>query len=375
MSTGISNDESQTPKSIALQQAAVRQRSYDQYMAGVSEVLGSHEPEHKAIVAKANKNFARIKLLGPSAVHVDATLSNISVQYKNGEYIGELLMPPVPVPKLSDKYFMYDKRNRLAYPDDNIGARGDANEVNETRSILNYSCQPYGYKNFVDALTLANEDAPLNEMVDLVEAIAEGIAFRRELRIALKLTTAANYPTANKQTNTGSGQWDSAAGGDPVADLQAARAALWTGRGPGKICAWSSLEVYNVLARHPKVLDLFKYGGTAPGLATPTMIAQFFGFDDYFIGEARQDTANDGQAAGVYARIWGKFFGVARVATRPSLRNAAFGYTMRFGDVRTDQWFDLAKGQQGAYYARVSVNEDHNVVAADTAYLITSPIS
>ncbi len=350
-----------------------RAAGYTAYMKDLAEMLTSTNPAKRELIAKANAEFGRIRSINPGTVHVDSTLASVSIQYKNGEYIGDMLMPVAPVGKMSDKYFIYDKRSRLAYPDDTIGARGDANEINETRSTDNYSCQDYGYKNFLDGQTLENQDAPLNEMVDLVESISEGIAFRREKRIASKLTTATNYPTGNKATIAAGNAWDSAGGGNPVKNLQDARAALWTGRGPGKIVCWSSLEVFNVLSRHPQILDLFKYGGTAPGLATSTMIAKFFGYDDYLVGEAREDTANEAQTAS-YGRIWGKFFGVTRVATRPSIRNASFGYTMRFGAVESDQWFDVAKGKKGGYYARVSCSEDHKIVASDTGYLFSTPI-
>lgn len=352
---------------------SARSAKYDAYMASLKEVLNSDDPKHKAMVARHNAGLTHIRAVAPGTVHVDSAMSNVSIQYKNGEYIGAELMPVVPVAKMSDKYFIYDKRSRLAYPDDALGARGDANEISDARSTDTYSCQDYGFKNFLDGQTLENQDAPLNEMVDLIESISEGVAFKEEKRIAAKLTTAANYPTGNKATIAAGSAWDSAGGGNPVKNLQDARAALWSGRGPGKIVAFSSLDVFNVLSRHQAILDLFKYGGSAPGLATSTMIAKFFGFDDYLIGEAREDTANEGQTAS-YGRLWGNYFGVVRVATRPSIRNAAFGYTMRFGPMSTDTWFDISKGKKGGYYGRVSVAEDHKIVASDTGYLFTSPI-
>jgi len=277
------------------------------------------------------------------------------------------------VPKLSGLFFTYDKRSRLGYPDDLIGPRGSANEIADSRTTDTYSTKSYAYKNYVDQMTLDNQDAPLDEMVDLTESLAEAMAFREEKRIAAVVTNASNYASSNKVTLGASAQWDSSGGGNPVSDIMTARAALWGGSGPGKIIAWSSLEVFNILARHPLILDLFKYGGTAPGLATPGMLAKFFGIDEYLIGEAREDTANQGQTAS-YGRLWGKYFGLARVADRPSIRTAAFGYTFRNGPMATDQWFDVSVGKRGGYYARTSVSEDHKIVAADTAYLISAPI-
>lgn len=358
-------------ETVTNKRLAKKQKAYENYVAAVRELLSSTNPKHKAIVDKANAAM-RQKFLTPGQVHVDATLASLSVQYKNEEYIGEELMPPVTVNKLSDKYFIYDKRNRLAYPDDAMGARSSANELTESRSQDNYSCQPYGFKNYVDALTLANEDAPLNEMVDLVEACVEGLAFKREKRIAAKMTDSSQY--AGNTTALAAGvRWDSAGGGNPIKDIQTARAALWLGRGASRVVGFCDLDTWNVLSRHPAILDLFKYGGTAPGLATPEMIAKFFEMDELLVAKARDDNANENQAAS-YGRIWGNCFGMARVAVSPGIRNAAFGVTFRKGQVRTDEWFDQSLGTEGGYYARCSTHEDHKVIAGDTGYLITTPI-
>jgi len=350
-----------------------KQKKFENYLKAVKDMCEGTNPSHKAIVDKANAAM-RQKFLTPGAVHVDATLASISVQYANEEYIGDSLMPVATVPKLSDVYFKYDKRSRLAYPDDYVGARSSPNEINDSRSTDNYSCRPYAFKNYIDALTLANQDAPLNEMVDLVQAIAEGIAFRRELRIASAMTTSGNYANGNTVSLAAGSRWDTAGGGNPIKDIQTAVAALWNGRGATKKVGFCDLDTWNVLARHPMILDLFKYKDGNPDLAMPSMVAPWFGLDDILVGKARKDTANEAQTAS-YARIWPNCFGVARVASSPSIRTAAFGYTFRFGQVLTDEWFDPSLGTQGGYYARVSTKEDHKIVANDTGYLILTPIN
>jgi len=352
-----------------------RQRSrqgiaYEKYCNSLRGMLSS-PAERK----RADESIRRIKAgigISPSAVHSNTILSTMSLQYKNDDFIGEELMPPMPVGKRSDAYAIYPKRERLAFPDDKMGPKGHANELNESRQTDNYSVTDYGLKNFVDAETVENEDGAFDEMMDLTEAILEGIAFNRELRIASVMTTAANY-AGNTLSLSGSSQWDSASGGDPVKNIQDAKAALWAGRGQAELVAWSTLDVYNVLARHAAIRDLFKYVG--PGLATPDMIAKYFGFDRYLVAAARQDGANLGQTAS-YSRIWGKNFGITRVAKRASLRNAPFGYTFRLkGDPKTTQWFDPVAGKAGGYWSKVATSEDHKVVAGDTSYLITTPVA
>lgn len=310
-----------------------------------------------------------VKMVMPGAVHVARTLDSVSVQYANADYIGEQLMPVVSAPRLADKYFTYSKRDRLAFPDDVIGARGSANEIDESRSTDNYSLTGYALKNFVDVTTLQNQDSPLNEMVDLVEAIAEGIAFKTELRHAAILTTSGNFGS----TAAAATAWSSANGGSIIKDLQTARAALWMGRGPGDFVGFCSLDVANAMQRNAALLELMKY--TKGGLVPMDEIAKMFGLSKILVGEARKDTANSGQAAS-YSRIWSDVFGIVRVARQPSIRNAAFGYTFRLGGtVKTRTWFNENVGTDGGYHAQISKHEVAKVVASDTGYLLTSVIA
>lgn len=315
-------------------------------------------------------------------VHQDAAISTLSVQYANDAYIGEQLLPAVTTPKRSDIFYTYNKRDRLsagADDSDLVGDDGDLAEVKEGRGTDSFLCETRGNKSHVGATVIANQDAALNELMDMSEALFERRALAREKRISTVLTTAANFATGNKATLSGADQWNSSTGGNPIKNIQDGKAALWMGRGPGVVKAYSSLDVYNTLSRHPDILGLFLYGGSPIGLATPELIARFFGLDDYLVGAAREDTANEGQSAS-YSRLWGDYFGLVRVMSRPSLRNVGFGVTMRWtmpgvrgsnGGIVTGQWFDDTKGLGGSYYAKVGESEHHKVVANDAGYLFS----
>jgi hypothetical protein len=351
---------------------------YQRIRGASLEIMRAPTVQQKILLARENESFLKLRDVGSNVVQDNRFLSNLSVQYGNDEYIGLNLMPDVPAAQLAGQYPIYNRRNRLAAPDDSMVGRSEANEITDSRSKGVFNCQPHALKNHVDVLTLRNQVAPLDEMVDLTEAVSELIALNREIRIATVLTTAANYYAANVQTIAAGSRWDDAGGGNPVLNIQNAIAALWHGRGPSKIYGWCSLDVWNPLSRNEQILDLFKYGGSSPGLATPNMIANFFGLDGIFVSKARQDTANEGQSAS-YARIWtqagAKSFGVTRVCDRASLRNAAFGMTLRFGSVETRVWFDPKVSTLGGYYAQVSCHEDHNIQANDAASLIVTPVN
>lgn len=351
------------------------------------DAMNSTNPRVRKEWEKANASYLQTVMNaspGSSTVHTNSSMANLSTQYGNDDYIGEMLCPPVLTAKKSDVFYTYNKQDRLALPtDDVIADDGEAPEIVERRSTDSYACTDRGYKNYIAANAVANQDAPLNELFDLTEALVEARHFRREMRIATTLQTAANYATGNKATLTGADQWNSASGGNPIKNLQTGTAALWRGRAPAMTKGFSGLDEFLVLSRHPDILGLFQYNGSSPGLATPMMIANFLGWDDYLVGAARKDTAVEGDSAS-YSRIWSGFFGILRVANRASIRSATFAMTLRWTmpgvpganqGILSQQWFDQTKGLGGCHYAKVGESEAHKVQANDTGYLFTSPIA
>ncbi len=342
--------------------------AYEKERDALFDRLNNDEAFRKERVAFMN----RIRAVGPSQVHSNAFMTNMSVMYKNDDYIGEQLMPVVSVPKMSDNFPTYDKRDRTGAPEDTLAGPGsDVNEINEDRGSDSYSLKPYGLKNSVSSSTIENQDPAFDELVDLIEAINEDLALHREVRCMTALTTAANYG-GNTAALAGGDRWDTSTS-DPLKNIQSAIAECWQGKGPGKMVAFTNLEVWNYLSRHPQLLDLFKY--TSPGLTKMDAVARELGLSKLLVGAARRDTANKGQSAS-YSRIWPKSFGVVRVADRPTLRNASFGYTIRFkGHPVTHQWFDPTKGVTGSYVAKIGLYEQQKVVAGTTGFLLTTVIS
>jgi hypothetical protein len=370
----VENIPTATMKDVAAWQRTEKGLAYERRLKRLREGLMVRDPKALAIKEAFNQEILRQKAgPGPTAVHQNTFLTNMSLQYANDEFIGERLMPVVPVEKRSDSYATYDKRDRFNAPDDTIGPDGDAAEVTEGRSSGNYSVTDRALMNHIPVETIENQDPVFDEMLDLTEAVRSGLAIKREIRIATLLTTAANYPTGNKVTLSGSDQWDSSAGGDPIKVIQTATAALFRGPNPTRLVGFTSIEVFNALVRHVSLLDLFKY--TRQGLITSQQLAALFGLDDLLVGAARYDTANSGQTAS-YSRIWGKHFGILRVAVRPSRRSAHFGTTFQLNtDPHAFNWFDPRKGKAGANYVKIGWSDDHKIVASDTGYLISDAIA
>lgn len=360
-----------TPADIYRSQRTEKGLDYDRRRVAFRRKMLQRDPETVAVVKGVAEELWQTKAVSPGAVHANTFLTNMSVQYANDDYIGERLMPIVPVDKRSDLFAKYDKRDRLGQTDDSIGPRGDATEVDENRSSDNYSVQDRALQGFVAAETVDNQDAVFDELLDLNDAVNDGLALNREIRIANILTTAANFPGMTT-TLSGTDQWNHSSGGDPIGNLQTAIAALWTGKGQTDLVGYTSLDVLNVLVRHAKFLDLFKF--TQGGLVSRQQLAALFGLSDLLVGAARQDTANRGQTA-AYGRIWGNHFGVIRVSRRPTKRSAHFGSTFQLRqDPMTFSWFDQKKGKAGGHFLKVGLSDDHKIVSADTGFLYRSVI-
>ncbi|HWA29125.1 MAG TPA: major capsid protein [Lacunisphaera sp.] len=325
--------------------------------------------------ADRNAEVLALKDLRPNDVHQDEVMTNLSVMYANEQFIGDRVMPDIMTNgSMSAVYFSYNQRDRFAYPDDSMSTRTDPNELSQGRSKSTVALAIRSLQEVVDQYTLQNQSAPLNELLDAQQNVLYALAFKKEQRIATAATTAGNFGS-NTVTLSAGDRWDTASGGDPGAVVDAAQKAMFTGNQATRTVAVASLDVYNALKRNPRILDMFKYGGE-PGnkFATPKMLAEYFEVDEFLVGRARVDTANEGQASATWGRIWPNVLGIYRVAQAPSIRSACFGYTFQDMAVQSDLMFRQEKGAKGAYVARSSFADAQQIIAADTGFLIQSPI-
>jgi hypothetical protein len=367
---GLKEDEMKgyTIEDIRRDQRTPQGLAQERWARDFKEAMHSDRDFRREVSGNFYRNMTRAAM-SPSAVHTDAFLQNLSIGYRNDDYIGLQLMPVVPVDKRSDKFLKWDKRNLLNAPDDTMTHRAVPNEVEDATTSANFSVEDYALMGFVDSMTEANADTIYMDLIDQTESIAERLALKEEIRIAAIMTATGSY-SGNTAPLTGV-EWNEGGvpANDPVGNIQSARAALWNGFGRTRLVGFTSLPIFNLLANHTQIRGLFAY--VKEGLATRQQIAAYFGLDDLLVGEARYDSANIGQTA-AYARIWSNVFGIARVMTTPSHRIAAFGATFRFmPGSKTTQWFDPKPGNIGGTYTKVALSESHDVIAPDTGYLYT----
>ena len=234
-----------------------------------------------------------------SDVHVNAALTNISVAYMQEEnsFVADKVFPMVPVPKQSDRYFVYDKGDffraeaQLRAP--GTASAGSGFSIDNTPS---YFADVYAIHKDIDDQIRANSDAAINPDRDATLYVTQQLMMRREIVWATNFF-ADNIWTGS--TNGGdiqvgdllNGLW-SAAGSTPIEDVdrQADAMQRLTGYRPNKMVVGT--EVHRVLKNHPDVLDRIRY--TQEGIVTEQLLASLLGVDEYLVARATNNTANAG---------------------------------------------------------------------------------
>ncbi len=310
-----------------------------------------------------------------STLHVDRPLSNLATAYENHDLIGLQLVPAVPADKASDKFFKRNKANGIRYQDPKISHLQVPPEIETGVTLDNFNCEDYGLIGRVSIRDSENADAPLNLRQDVTLDLASRLRLAQEVRIASLLTTSGNYNSGNVTTLSGSDRWDSSAGGDPLGVVDTLRAAIWPAPNT-KIKVFMGIEVWNKLKRHPQLLSLISGGANSsmPAIILRQKMAELLEVDEVLVGEAWQIATNPGQTD-VATRVWGKVFGMVRVANSPSARCLHFASSFTWGPMTVQEFIDEKPGRFGAWTLKNSHSTDEKVVADDAGAIVVTPIS
>lgn len=309
----------------------------------------------------------------PKALHIDATLSNLSVKYRNEAMIWPLVMPVVDVTKRSDKFFKYNKEDSFRLVDDALGPKAMPNEVDWGVSEENYSVKDHGLGDWLPQENIDNADNPLKPEIDTVEFLNLLLDIAQEKRVADIVFNAATYPSGNKVQLSGTSQWGDSAD-DPVNDVLTAVESCFLRANTLVFGA----ETWKTFRGLPEVLDAVKgatrYQGSPGGLATAEEVMSLLEVDRLLVGRGRYITSKEGQTP-TYTRLWGKHFAALHVVQDPGIKSITFGVTFSETQRQTYRDFSGKRGVKGAHYFKVAWNSDEQVIASDLGYFIQDAVA
>ena len=329
--------------------------------------------------------------------HIDRALTNLSILYKNDTLVGDLVAPPLPVDKRSNKYFVYNKDSFLRAS----GTDANGNPLSVRRpgtaaatvdwdlSTQSYYCEELALNTLVTDASVKYADDPLQPDIDGTYLVTERVKLDNEVQVAKLALTSANYPTAGKvsltsNSSTGTSWYDyNSSASNPFTDTNTAKAYVRTQIMRDANTMLLSYQQALTLMDHPIYKDQVKY--TAPeGINFAGVVKNFRGLET--IVASQQIASNVEGAAFTRSNVWvdDNGYAIAMVYYRDAGTGPRTVHSFRTFDAPDDttgvrgyqirRWRDdKLKGQ----YIECSVTRDWKAVAIDAsnqpvgAYLIS----
>lgn len=312
-----------------------------------------------------------------ATVFTSVPLTELSLAYKNEEYICELVAPLVTVKKDSGKIFSYGMSNlRIVNTYRSVGGKPNIVETTVTSSD-HYSLEDHVLGEFIPDEVMENYDAPLQPRMDTTESLTDRILVDKEKALADVLSATATM--TRNTTLSGTSQWNDYANSDPITDIKTAKASVRTGSGKTPNTLLLSWDVLNTLLFHPDIIAFFPGAAQVTQDMVQSALPKIFGLKRLLVGSAQYNNSNMG-GTDTLADIWSKVALVLYIEETPRLRSRtlAFTYVRKGGrqvDVLPKASGSLELIQRKADYVQVSDKYDQVLVDVNCGYLIKSAIA
>lgn len=293
----------------------------------------------------------------------DPVLTNHARGYRHPKRVGGLLFPRVDCLTRGGKRVEFDKTSFRRM----MTRRAPGGNVKELE--LGYKGEPFEL--YQDALAgkvpiehyqEAREVPGIDLGMSAVSGVMDNITLQLEIEQGTLAQDTSLYADSNKLVLAGNDQW-SAAGSNPIAQVDAAREVIRRQIGMYPNVAVIGPRVFTVLKEHAAVVDRVK--NVSKDSITPEVVANLLSLEALGIGEAvyLPDDAGEDDA---FTDVWGNTFVLAYAPQKPSgLHEPAFGYTYTL------------KGHplvEAAYYHEDTRSWKYPVVA-DWAPLVTGAVA
>lgn len=199
--------------------------------------------------------------LGVPDVHIPSAMPNFITGYKNFQPMADVFSPPLVVPKQSDYYYQYDRKDAFQRAIPQAGAAGaGVSEISPRFGSTQYKTITRAIGGFIPTELLSNADGALRLQNGYLRRIVNAMVLEREIRVAAMARTSGNW---NSATTIAAGyQWNGGASSDPIKDFHNAIEAS-SGEVSGAIIPE---HIYNAMTRNPAVRSHYTYSGSAAGI-------------------------------------------------------------------------------------------------------------
>lgn len=309
---------------------------------------------------------------------VAGPLRDVSITYRNKDYIGDRVFPILDGADPKAKLYKYSKG---AWFRDEAGIRAPGAEARRGGfevTPVSISTNEYAFAKEVtdeDRRFAALKSAPpLQPETDALEFTADKIDLSKERRIAA-LIKATTWIDGNAAGEDAEGLWAAGANNTFLADIAAGRKTIQLNTGIDPNVLLIDYQTYLSLKEESTILDKIKY--TQRAVFGTALLASLLDLDEVLVGKAIYSTAEEvvGDTAFTGARIWevnaGKGMGLLFYrAPRLGLKVITAGVQVRIAYEngamrRTSTWREASKHQDVYESAEET---DIVAVCADAGY-------
>lgn len=289
-------------------------------------------------------------------LHIDRALTQISVDYQNGDFISDQILKRVPVDKESDKYYVF--KGIFDVIDDRVRPGGVAKEIGWDFSTDTYFCDGHAIREPINDRQRGNADDPLDLDSQAAENVMQTILLNKEKATADLIFALATYDSTLRTTLSGTSQWSDFTNSDPQAAIEGAKqlVAAEIGLRPNTLILGE--QVWAKLRQHTGLVTM--WDSQRKRMLTIDALKELLEVENILVGRAMYNTANQGQAQ-AKGFVWGKHASLVYVPARPAQKTPALGYTFVWKSPR-------GLGQDGVITYKYREENRHSDIVENELY-------
>jgi hypothetical protein len=259
-------------------------------------------------------------------VRIDPLLSSISIAFKNAAYIASEVAPVIPSAFDGGKFTQYNQADWFRDEAGKRGAGARAKRGDFGITFATYFCEEVAFAREIPDEIRRNAMDPIRPDQDASNYATDKVLLSKEVRVAAKFNTAANWATGHSVTLAGATQWSDYSASDPIGDIEAGvdKIKSKTGKKPNVMIVPAS--VWKSLKHHPDIVDRIKY--SQRGIVTVELLAELVEIERILKAEAIVTASNEGVAAGAetYSYVWGKDVWLGYITPNPGIQEPTAMY-------------------------------------------------
>lgn len=298
------------------------------------------------------------------SLSVSKALSNVSLAFKNEEYIFPKFMPDVFVKQRSGHYWIYNKNFRLEQT--YRASKSPANMATWDASTATYHLDRHALKDAVDQEDRDNSDLPGSLDADTTEFLTDKLMMRQEKDTSDLLFTTTTFSSNATLTTATSWNYNTTTSA-PIQNVLSATAYILAVSGKRPNTVVTNFAVLAALKENANIYNRLAY--TKDKIITADILASVFDVNQFLVGTAYYETNQEGLDATSTA-IWPSdalvMFqegqpGIKKLTTANMFRKREYGMP-----VQVKKWFDKERDTdliEVEYYAKPKI------VCTLTAYL------